>query len=259
MVVDVRTKAPKDPELAARRLKALLEEMEKEHGNRAKLSDRTGLSRSYINKILQGERTSVGQGAIDTVREHTKVSEEFFTAGAEGRPYRDFIDEFDKVDEPNVTTVSSNAHVAWLFGPTLDFGLGALRNLGPNGWIPTGGRAWDEMLKGEMPGFALTVGKMLRSMPMLQIVDEMEAAAERGDRDLVLRLGGILGELSSIIATALADAKVAKLNAQASELVVEAHDLATLPPEKRPREPEGPEGMIARFAREQRELTQKKT
>lgn len=254
----MRTKAPKDPELAARRLRALLEELEREHGNRARLSDRTGLSRSYINKLLQGERTSVGQGAIDTVANFMRLSPKYFEPEAEGKSYRDFVDEFATQLDPHVSTSVPNANVAWLFGPALDFGLTALRNYGPDGWFPPGTAGYElGRTKGEWPTFALTVARQLRNMPMLALVDAMEEAFQRGDTDLVMRIGAILGELASILSAALADEKVAKYNERASELIVEAHDLISMPPEKRPREEDGPAGIIERFAREQRERGQK--
>lgn len=75
-----RTKTHPGGHATAKRMKDLIEELKVERGSGWSATDALGLSRSYVNKILFGERESVGVGAVRTVCETLGISERFFDA-----------------------------------------------------------------------------------------------------------------------------------------------------------------------------------
>lgn len=122
-----RTKALSDGELAAERLRLLIEYAEQQHGSRAAAAAALGLSQSYVSKIASGERTSVGSGAVRTARETFGIIPRFFTD--------------EELDPRGVKAYESVGRLAyepetmkaeWLFGDAAVFIEAVARNPVPN-------------------------------------------------------------------------------------------------------------------------------
>jgi transcriptional regulator with XRE-family HTH domain len=125
-----RSKEAANPEFAASRMRELLRELVEEGRSRSAAADAIGLSRSYATKILTGERTTVGQAAVDTACRTLGIEAEFFAKGASDS-YRNHVKVAGLVATPPPAAAAGKAPFAdfqeivdllnWLTGKAHNF------------------------------------------------------------------------------------------------------------------------------------------
>ena len=121
-----RTKALANPELAAQRLRMLIDHLEHSLGSRAAAASALGLSTSYVSKIATTDRLSVGSGAVKTAQHTYGLVPSFFTdedLGPNGiDAYRSRV---RLAHEPDYMKME------WLFGPAAVFVETVIKNPNP--------------------------------------------------------------------------------------------------------------------------------